>query len=110
MYPVNDVKKLKIEFLTKYCPLLQRYVDNHEEYELQCLFALQALVHKWEHPPCLLLNIFEKLWEDGHISNESFTTWAANNDPAEQEGKGKIRKHFLTYVTFLKFLLINHFI
>lgn len=79
-----------MEILGKHCPLLQRYVDNLEEYELQCLFALQSLVHKWEHPPGLLLSIFEKLWEDGLISNESLTAWSANNDPAEQEGKGNI--------------------
>lgn len=72
--------------------LLQRYVDNQENYELQCLFALQALVHKWEHPPGLLLMIFEKLWEDGFVSNESLFAWEACKDPAEQEGKGKYNK------------------
>lgn len=90
VHNVNNTKKLKIELFSKYCPLLQRYVDNHDRYELQCLFALQSLVHKWEHPPGLLLTIFEKLWEDGHISNESLLAWELNNDPAEQEGKGTL--------------------
>lgn len=31
--------------------LLQKYLDHQAEFELQALFALQALVHKLEHPP-----------------------------------------------------------
>lgn len=31
-------------------PLLQRYMDHDPLLELQALYALQALVHKLEHP------------------------------------------------------------
>jgi hypothetical protein len=31
--------------------ILQKYLDHQAEFELQALYALQALVHKLEHPP-----------------------------------------------------------
>lgn len=31
--------------------LLQKYLDHQAELELQALYALQALVHKLDHPP-----------------------------------------------------------
>ena len=37
--------------LTKRIDLLQRYLDHNDTLELQALYALQALVHKLEHPP-----------------------------------------------------------
>ena len=39
--------------LTKRVDLLQRYLDHNDTLELQALYALQALVHKLEHPPGL---------------------------------------------------------
>ena len=32
------------------CVLLQRYLDHKGDLELQALFALQALIHSYEHP------------------------------------------------------------
>lgn len=89
MFTTNSTKKIDMDIFMSQSLLLQRYMDNNENYELQCLYAVQALVHKWEHPPGVLLTIFEKLWEDGIISNESLFAWEASKDPAEQEGKGK---------------------
>lgn len=37
--------------LTKRVDLIQRYLDHTDTLELQALYALQALVHKLEHPP-----------------------------------------------------------
>lgn len=42
--------RLVIENLKANYKLLQKYVDNNSNYELQCLFALQALIQKLEHP------------------------------------------------------------
>lgn len=42
--------KLQPEVLTGHGKLLQKYVDNDTSYELQCLYVLQSLVHKLEHP------------------------------------------------------------
>ena len=38
--------------------LLQKYLDHQAELELQALYALQALVHKLDHPPGKLLLVF----------------------------------------------------
>lgn len=42
--------KLSNETLANHYNLIHRYVDNKPEYELQCLYALQALINKLEHP------------------------------------------------------------
>lgn len=42
--------KLNIDTLKGHYSLLHRFVDNKSEYELQCLYALQALISKLEHP------------------------------------------------------------
>lgn len=94
---VNDTRKLRREKLVAHYSLLQRYIDNKEQLELQCLFALQALVHKWEHPSGLLLSILERFWEDNLLSTDSFLAWEKCNDPAEQEGKGMMSFVFSTY-------------
>lgn len=108
VHSVNGVRKLRPDFLRKYYKVLQRYVDTKERYELQCLFALQSLINKWEHPPGLLLAIFERLWEDGYISNESLVAWAGNNDPMEQEGKGKFLFTFL-FIFPINFVTVHLF-
>lgn len=42
--------KLNGDTLKGHYSLIHRFVDNNPEYELQCLFALQALINKLEHP------------------------------------------------------------
>ncbi|KAJ8971141.1 hypothetical protein NQ314_000873 [Rhamnusium bicolor] len=80
--------KLMSETLSAHNNLLLKYVDNTPTYELQCLYALQALIHKMEHPQGLLLSICDKLYEVGTFSQESFIAWEVSNDATEQEGKG----------------------
>lgn len=41
---------LQSETLIKYVGLLTMYVDTNTDYEVQCLYALQALVKELEHP------------------------------------------------------------
>lgn len=36
--------------LSHHNKLLLKYVDNEPSYELQCLYALQALINTMEHP------------------------------------------------------------
>lgn len=87
--------------------LIQKYVDNNTAYEVQCLYSLQALIDKMEHPQgryfliyfltyniiCfllgLLLSICNQLYEDTTFCQESFIAWETSSDPAEQGGKGK---------------------
>lgn len=47
--------KLNTETLKSHYSLIHRFVDNKPEYELQCLFALQALINKLEHPQGILI-------------------------------------------------------
>lgn len=42
--------KLNVEALQRHHKLFQKYVDNDPELELQCLYALQALIIKLESP------------------------------------------------------------
>ncbi|CAH1130191.1 unnamed protein product [Ceutorhynchus assimilis] len=80
--------KLQNEVLSSHNKLIQKYVDTQWDLELQCLYALQALIQKLEHPQGLLLSICDKLYEDSIFSQESFIAWENSTDPSEQEGKG----------------------
>lgn len=86
-----------------YYPLLVNYVGNHAELELQCLFAIQRLIHKLEHPPGLTNNIFEHLWDCGQVvSTDGFLAWEANTDPHEIEGKGVMVVSLTSFFTAIK--------
>lgn len=50
----------------------------------------------------LLLNIFDKLYEDNIISFESFLLWETNDDVAEREGKAVALKALTSFFTSLK--------
>ncbi|KAJ8913562.1 hypothetical protein NQ315_017113 [Exocentrus adspersus] len=99
---INNNMKLVPEILSAHTNLLMKYVDNNPTYELQCLYALQALIHQLEHPQGLLLSICDKLYELGTFSQESFISWESSNDPAEQEGKGVALKQLTCFFTQLK--------
>ncbi|XP_048760603.2 eukaryotic translation initiation factor 4 gamma 3-like isoform X2 [Ostrea edulis] len=64
--------------------LLQTYLDHQAESELQALYALQALVHRLEHP------------QDG------FHLWEKSRDPNEQEEKGAVMKEVVLFFTWLR--------
>lgn len=100
----NSIKrnKLAVDVITRHYKLLQKYVDNDATLELQCLYALQALINKLEHPQGLLFSICNQLYEDGVFSQESFITWEQSTDPAEFEGKGVALKQLTSFFTQLK--------
>ncbi|XP_013779883.1 eukaryotic translation initiation factor 4 gamma 3-like [Limulus polyphemus] len=82
--------------------VLQRYLDHKEELELQALYALQALVHRLEHPKGLLRLIFDALYDEDLISDDAFTQWQKSDDPAEKEGKGVALKSVMSFFTWLE--------
>ena len=43
--------------------VLQKYLDHQVESELQALYALQALVHKLEHPKGVFLTSYVFIWK-----------------------------------------------
>jgi len=82
--------------------ILKRYLDCDGTLEVQALLALQYLMHRLEHPNKLLHNIFEKLYDDGVISDESFINWEKNNNPKESEGKGVALKSCFQFMIYIK--------
>ncbi|PNF16446.1 hypothetical protein B7P43_G10313 [Cryptotermes secundus] len=93
--------KLNERRLQDYKKLMLRYVDTSGELEVQCLYAIQSLINKLEHPPGLLCNIFQTLWDSCMISNNSFIVWQNSENPAEQAGKGVAIKSLTTFLTSL---------
>ncbi|CAH0558222.1 unnamed protein product [Brassicogethes aeneus] len=100
----DSIKKdsLSVEIFHRHLVLLQKYIDNNSESELQCLYAVQSLVNEMEHPKGLLLSIVNNLYEPWAISLESFLAWEASTDPAEQAGKGVALKQLNQFLTELK--------
>ncbi|CAH0558178.1 unnamed protein product [Brassicogethes aeneus] len=100
----DSIKKdsLSVEIFHRHLVLLQKYIDNNSESELQCLYAVQSLVNEMGHPKGLLLSIVHNLYEPWAISLESFLAWEASTDPAEQAGKGVALKQLNQFLTELK--------
>lgn len=92
--------------------LLQKYIDNQEQHEVQCLFAIQVLIVKMEHPSgelggggnlCdelgsanffvvlrlgvgLLRKLLTLLSDEDTISLDAFKIWRDSSE--EPDGKG----------------------
>lgn len=47
----HEVWKLNENAFKNLQTLIKRFIDTDADLELQCLFAIQAYVHKLEHPP-----------------------------------------------------------
>ncbi|GBM60292.1 Eukaryotic translation initiation factor 4 gamma 3 [Araneus ventricosus] len=69
-------------------PLIYHYVSTNEKLQLQALYAVQALLNQLGQPSGLLHQIFDVLYDDDVISDESFEEWEQSDDPNEAEGKG----------------------
>lgn len=82
--------------------ILKRILDAKVDRETQALYALQALIHKLEHPNKLLHQIFECLYQADVITYEGFEQWEVSKDPAEQEGKGVAIKSTTQFFTWLR--------
>nr|XP_034299262.1 eukaryotic translation initiation factor 4 gamma 3 isoform X2 [Crassostrea gigas] len=82
--------------------LLRKYLDHRAESELQALYALQALVHKLEHPQGVLRTLFDTLYDEDIISEDGFNQWEKSKDPNEQEGKGVAMKQVVQFFTWLR--------
>lgn len=47
----GSTMKLNENIIKSHKDVLQHYIKNNPEMELQALYAVQALMHKLEHPP-----------------------------------------------------------
>ncbi|XP_065370716.1 eukaryotic translation initiation factor 4 gamma 3 isoform X1 [Calliphora vicina] len=78
---------LDLPCFQKICiPVLLRYLDSKEDLELECLYAIQLLVHSLEHPRGLLGAIFGELNDADVIPQETFIAWRDSKD--QSAGKG----------------------
>ncbi|KAK0083124.1 hypothetical protein PV325_009294 [Microctonus aethiopoides] len=82
----NDSWRLNSESLNNLLPLVTRYVDTDDQLELQCLYGIQAYMHKLMHPQGVLSNVIVALCEGGIISDDAFLAWQKSTDPAEVQG------------------------
>ncbi|XP_076271494.1 eukaryotic translation initiation factor 4 gamma 1-like isoform X2 [Rhynchophorus ferrugineus] len=94
--------KLVTHILQGHYKLIQKYADNNTSYELQCLYSLQALIDKMDHPQGLLLSICNQLYEDTIFCQESFIAWESSTDPAEQGRKGVAMLQLTSFFTQLR--------
>ncbi|KAH8283232.1 hypothetical protein KR054_004740, partial [Drosophila jambulina] len=86
LYKDNSYK-LETETFQKFCiPVLQRYIDSNEDHQLECLYAMQLLVHSLEHPRGLLSELFGELYDGYVIQKESLCKWRDSKD--QSAGKG----------------------
>lgn len=56
-------------------PILRRYLDSKDDLELECLLAIEQLVHDLEHPKDLLQIIYDELCDADVIAQETFLAW-----------------------------------
>ncbi|XP_071454383.1 eukaryotic translation initiation factor 4 gamma 1-like [Hetaerina americana] len=92
----ND--KLNEKVMDHNSRLLQKYVVD-EEKELTCLYASQALVNKLVHPKGLICGIFNFLWDNDLISQDTFKAWDSSKE--EQDGKALAQRYLTQFFTYL---------
>lgn len=80
--------RLNVPAFKRNLPLLNRYIENKEAHEVQCLFAIQILITRLEHPSGVLRTLLETLNDEDTISVEGFKIWRDSTE--EPEGKGNI--------------------
>lgn len=100
--PHKQSYKLDQEALERYAQLLSRYIDNKENSELQCLYSLQNVIHRFEHPQGILRSIVNTLYELDVISSEGFMKWRDCKNVLEQEGKGVAVTSLVSFFTGLQ--------
>ncbi|XP_059178291.1 eukaryotic translation initiation factor 4 gamma 3-like isoform X2 [Physella acuta] len=81
--------------------ILQQYIKT-PQMELQALYAIQALMHKLEHPSGVIFSLFNVLYDEDVISEETFKSWEISTDPSEAEGKGACSMQLTQFFTWLR--------
>jgi hypothetical protein len=75
--------------LEKLAPLLAQFFDMKPEREVQGLHTIKRIIVDLEHPQQCLHEILTSLYDNFALSKDGFLMWRDDNDPLEQEGKGK---------------------
>ncbi|BET00306.1 Eukaryotic translation initiation factor 4 gamma [Nesidiocoris tenuis] len=86
--------KLDTSLLTKYDRLLTKYIDNKEDRELICLFAIKNIVLNDDAslPTAVLCETFKHLYERDIISLEGFRNWQTDTSIEPMETTKKRRR------------------
>ncbi|CAG5126228.1 unnamed protein product, partial [Candidula unifasciata] len=95
-------KKLIEEVLKSRVEILQHYIQNRPDMELQALYAIQGLMHKLEHPSGVIAQIFNTLYDEEVIGEETFKQWEKSTDPQEAEGKGACSLQLTQFFAWLR--------
>ncbi|XP_039763594.1 eukaryotic translation initiation factor 4 gamma 3-like isoform X5 [Pararge aegeria] len=96
----RDVPHFSQERMNKFAPLISEFGESREQREESCLFGIQQLIYRLQHPPGLALEIFQFLHEQYIISVEGFTAWEVSE--MEPEGKGVMLKALTSFFTNIK--------
>jgi len=70
------------QLFKKRSPILTKFINHNEEYELEALYAVQALDHKMQHQPGFILVLFDMLFDEDIISESIFWQWM--KEPREE--------------------------
>nr|CAB3241855.1 eukaryotic translation initiation factor 4 gamma 3 [Phallusia mammillata] len=81
--------------------LLKKYIDT-EDKELEAVFALQRLWVLLDQPPNILKLLFDSLYDEEIISEQTFFKWEGDDNPAESEGKGVALLSVNPFFTWLR--------
>ncbi|XP_076817515.1 eukaryotic translation initiation factor 4 gamma 3-like isoform X2 [Clavelina lepadiformis] len=100
---IQSDKQLEVDkdFLKDRSLLLKKLIDT-EEKELQAVYALQKLFLILEQPPNVLKLLFDSLYDDDVISEQTFFKWEKEEDPAESEGRGVALLSVNPFFTWLR--------
>ncbi|KFM66122.1 Eukaryotic translation initiation factor 4 gamma 3, partial [Stegodyphus mimosarum] len=94
--------ELDITRLRKRIPLLTRYIDHNGNLEFQALCAIQALMNQLNQPKGILRQIFDILYDDDVITEQTFKLWEQSSDPNELEGKAAAVQSVKSFFTWLR--------
>lgn len=96
----RDVLHFSHDRMNKYSSLINEFGESREQREASCLFGIQQLIHRLEHPQGLTLDIFQYLHEQYIISVEGFIAWEVSEK--EPEGKAVMLKALTSFFTNIK--------
>merc|ERR1712127_206146 len=72
---LDSTNKLDTNLFKQRIPVLTKFINRNEEFELECLFAVQALDHKMQHQPGFIRNLFDILYDEDIIIENVFWKW-----------------------------------
>ncbi|XP_022832467.1 eukaryotic translation initiation factor 4 gamma 3-like isoform X5 [Spodoptera litura] len=96
----RDVPHFNQDRMNKYASLIHDFGETKQSREASCLFGIQQLIRRLEHPQGLTLEIFQYLHEQYIISLDGFIAWEISEK--EPEGKGVMMKALTSFFTNIK--------